>query len=397
MKNGWANLRLKDIAYCNVASLPDDTDPNYQFEYVDIGTVEQGEINFNGELINFKNAPSRARRLGKPGDIIISTVRTYLRAISPIPEYQYPLVFSTGFAVLSPKPNTSGKFLGYAVQSKAFIDQVVTNSVGVSYPSINTNTLLALKTSVPPLPEQERIANYLDRETGRLDTLVAEQENFINLLTLRRKEAVRNLVTGASNPLLTYEDTGVSWLGLKPKEWNLIRTRFLARITTGSGDTQDAVENGDFPFYVRSDNPERSSRYEFDCTAVLTSGDGAGVGKVFHLINGKFMAHQRVYVLTDFRYVLPEYFYHYFSTFFGDVALDGSAKTTVDSVRRWMITEFPVIVPPISMQELIIREINTETTRIDGLIAEAERNIELSKERRAALITAAVTGQIEVD
>jgi type I restriction enzyme S subunit len=176
----------------------------------------------------------------------------------------------------------------------------------------------------------------------------------------------------------------------------VIRTRYLATISTGSGDTQDAKPDGEYPFYVRSDTPLRSSKFEFDGPAVLTAGDGAGVGKVFHLVSGKFMAHQRVYVLHDFGGILPAYFKAFFETFFRDVALDGSAKSTVDSVRRPMIADMPITVPPVEEQRTIIETLEDETSKIDALITKAQAFIDLAKERRSALITAAVTGQIDV-
>ncbi len=131
-----------------------------------------------------------------------------------------------------------------------------------------------------------------------------------------------------------------------PTHWNVVRGRHLAQIRTGSGDTIDAVPEGDYRFYVRSDQPLRSDRWEFDTTAVLTAGDGAGVAKVFHLAAGRFMAHQRVYVLDGFQRVTAEYFFYAFSNLFHLMALDGSAKSTVDSVRRPMIADMPFPVPP---------------------------------------------------
>ena len=95
-----------------------------------------------------------------------------------------------------------------------------------------------------------------------------------------------------------------------------MRGRHLVQIRTGSGDTIDAVPDGEYPFYVRSDQPLRSDRWEFDTTAVLTAGDGAGVAKVFHLATGRFMAHQRVYVLDGFQGVTAKYFYYVFSNLF---------------------------------------------------------------------------------
>lgn len=171
-----------------------------------------------------------------------------------------------------------------------------------------------------------------------------------------------------------------------PASWESIRARHVVRIRTGSGDTVDAEPDGDFPFYVRSDQPLRSSRWEFDTTAVLTAGDGAGVAKIFHLVDGKFMAHQRVYVLDGFKRMTPRFFYYAFSSMFHLMALDGSARSTVDSVRRPMIADMPMPLPSWQEQDTIVRFLDGETAQIDTLIVEQERLIELLRERRTAVL-----------
>ncbi|QGH69574.1 restriction endonuclease subunit S [Pseudactinotalea sp. HY158] len=176
-----------------------------------------------------------------------------------------------------------------------------------------------------------------------------------------------------------------------PAHWRVVRGRHLIKIHTGSGDTVDADEIGEFPFYVRSDSPLRSSGWEFDTTAVLTAGDGAGVAKVFHLVSGKFMAHQRVYVLHDFRGVTPEFFFYAFKSMFHLMALDGSAKSTVDSVRRHMIADMPFGVPPLDEQHAIADYLDQETAQIDALVAKQEEFIGLLRERRSALRDNALT------
>lgn len=182
-----------------------------------------------------------------------------------------------------------------------------------------------------------------------------------------------------------YSGRNTQTFGELPAQWDSIRARHVVRIRTGSGDTVDAEPDGEYPFYVRSDQPLRSTRWEFDTTAVLTAGDGAGVAKVFHLVDGRFMAHQRVYVLDGFKRMTPRFFYYAFSSMFHLMALDGSAKSTVDSVRRHMIADMPLPLPSAEEQESIVRFLDHETAQIDELIAAQERLVELLKERRDAV------------
>jgi len=128
----------------------------------------------------------------------------------------------------------------------------------------------------------------------------------------------------------------------------------LADVTTGDKDTQNKVEDGVYPFFVRSQKVAKINSYSLDCEAILTSGDGVGVGKDYHYINGKFDFHQRVYCIYNFKKdVSGSYLYHYFSTHFNSRVMRLSAKNSVDSVRRDMITKMSITLPEFSEQTKI--------------------------------------------
>ena len=193
-----------------------------------------------------------------------------------------------------------------------------------------------------------------------------------------------------------YKDSGVSWLGSVPEHWDILRSRFVCSIGTGSADTEDKDESGDVPFYVRSQTIERLPVHTHEGEAVLTAGDGAGVGKVYHYHpHGLFAAHQRVYVMQNFKRVTGRYFYYAFSGLFAKVALGGGAKSTVDSLRRPMLTNYYVTVPPKDEQHAIVEHLAASLAKIDASIASQVRMIELLKERRSAIITQAVTKGID--
>lgn len=185
-----------------------------------------------------------------------------------------------------------------------------------------------------------------------------------------------------------YADVSARWLTRLPVNWDLTRVRYVCDVTTGSGDTVDAEPEGKYPFYVRSQQPLASTGYTFDGEAVLTAGDGA-VGEVFHHVTGKFHAHQRVYVLHRFRDVEPRFFFYYFSALFRLMCNDGSARTTVDSVRRWMVTDMPVALPPHAEQRAIADFLDEQTSRIDTLISRQIQLIATLRERRTAVFDSA--------
>ena len=169
----WEAKRLKYSASINDDALPETTLPDFEFKYVDIGGVNAVDGITATEEVVFENAPSRARRKVRHGDTIVSTVRTYLRAIAPIKNPPENLIVSTGFAVVRPR-KVEPAFLAYALRESSFIESVVARSVGVSYPACNASEVGGIAIPLPDPAEQRAIAAFLDRETGRVDRLVAK-------------------------------------------------------------------------------------------------------------------------------------------------------------------------------------------------------------------------------
>ena len=141
-------------------------------------------------------------------------------------------------------------------------------------------------------------------------------------------------------------------------------------ISTGKSNTQDHIEDGAYPFYVRSQIINRSDRYLYDEEAVLTVGDGVGTGKVYHYVNGKYDLHQRVYRMYSFQNnMLGRYFYYYFSNSFYQRVMTMTAKTSVDSVRYEMIADMEILYPSRAEQKKIIKTFSD----IDNLITLHQR------------------------
>ena len=159
----WDFRRLKYTASINDEALTETTDPDYEFVYVDIGSVDAAKGIVATETYRFEDAPSRARRIVRDGDTIVSTVRTYLRAIAPIRDPDDNMIVSTGFAVVRPRKLDSG-YLSYALRSPFFVETVVSRSTGVSYPAINAPEVGNIGVTIPTLDEQRSIAAFLDRE-----------------------------------------------------------------------------------------------------------------------------------------------------------------------------------------------------------------------------------------
>ncbi|SHK06642.1 type I restriction enzyme, S subunit [Geosporobacter subterraneus DSM 17957] len=192
----WRLSKIKYESLINNKTLSESTDDDYEIEYIDISSVTSiGEID-GVQSLNFKDAPSRARRILYKGDTIVSTVRTYLKAIAFIENAQSNLICSTGFAVLTPLSKVVPKYLFYLMRSEKYVNEIVRRSVGVSYPAVNASDIGALECALPDRDEQMYIVEYLDNCTTQINQLVNDIQAQIQKLKEYRQSLISEIVTG---------------------------------------------------------------------------------------------------------------------------------------------------------------------------------------------------------
>lgn len=414
----WQVLPLKRAARLNPDTLSEEMDPEFEFDYVDIGGVTAETGITSTERMRFSGAPSRARRRLAPGDVIISTVRTYLRAVALVGHVDVPLVGSTGFAALRPHPGLDARFLWRALSSSVFIENVVAHSEGIGYPAISPTQLVSLPLIVPPLPEQQAIAAFLDRETARIDALVTKNEFLIEKLTEERASTTTMAVTKGLVPERPMVRSGFAWIGGIPEHWSVERVKHVARLESGhtpSRQHPEYWENCTTPWFTLGDVWQiRDGQAEYVTeTAEKVSALGlansaarllpkgtvmlsrtASVG--FSAIMGVDMATTQDFVnwVCGAR-LLPEYLLYVFRAMKPEFErlVMGSTHQTIymPDVGRMVCP-----VPPIDEQREIVTHIRRANARVDRLVAKTQALIDRLREYRAALITAAVTGQIDV-
>ena len=195
----WKMNRIKFCSTYNDETLSEKEDENMVIDYVDIGSVSLSEGVFRTEQFRFLDAPSRARRITKSGDIIVSTVRTYLKAIAAIK--QDGLIVSTGFCVLRPNGIINNRYMEYFCKSDSFTNTVSANSYGISYPAINATSLVAFQIIVPTEKEQLQIAEFLDDKCYRIDSLIRIKERKIEKLEQYKKSLIYEYITGKKEVL----------------------------------------------------------------------------------------------------------------------------------------------------------------------------------------------------
>lgn len=196
MPEHWELKRIKEVCDINKNTLTEKTPTSYEFDYVDIGSVTYGAREYTKERMTFDTAPSRAKRIVKKGDTIISTVRTYLKAIATIDTEVVDLIVSTGFAVISPRKKIADRYCSYLLTSNCIVDEICALSNGVSYPATNATVIGDLFFLIPPLAEQVSIGAYLDEKTAQMDQIVVAISSQIEKLKDLRKALINDVVTG---------------------------------------------------------------------------------------------------------------------------------------------------------------------------------------------------------
>ena len=413
----WDVARLNTVATCNDEVLVESTPEDYEIEYVEISGVQAGQGIVETATLPFGNAPSRARRVVRNGDVLISTVRTYLRAIAQVKNPPENMIASTGFAVLRPCRINSG-FLGYACQAEGLVNQVIARSVGVSYPAINASELARLPLLLPSAPEQPAIATFLDHETGKIDALVAEQERLIELLKEKRQAVISHAVTKGLDPSVPMKDSGVEWLGEVPAHWDVCPLKLLARIGNGSTPNRDNphywAEDG-FPWLnssvVNQDEVSEAERFvtsialkechlpiiEPPAVLVGITGQGKTRGMAAPLTFTATVNQHLAYIKPDQTKLGVTYLLRVIEAAYEHLRTESEGVgSTKGAITCGQLGAWKVPVPDLAEQSEIVSFLGEELNKLDALMNEGALSIELLRERRTALISAAVTGQIDV-
>ncbi|MCG9910597.1 MAG: restriction endonuclease subunit S [Flavobacteriales bacterium] len=194
----WERMKLKFVSNVNKLSLGEKTNLEFEFTYLDISSVDEGGNQSETiQKIKFKDAPSRARRVVRKGDVIISTVRTYLQSITFFDSEVEDIIVSTGYAVLTPRQKTIlPEFLNFAVRKKEVLDEIMANSTGITYPAITSIKLSNFKISVPSIDEQLEIIKQINTETNRILTVIGRIEREIEIVKELKQSLIAEVVTG---------------------------------------------------------------------------------------------------------------------------------------------------------------------------------------------------------
>lgn len=412
----WEVKRLKYLVSINDDVLSEKTNEDFEIEYVDISSVESNVGITKTETYTFKDAPSRARRLVNDGDIIVSTVRTYLKAIAKIELPKPNLVVSTGFAVLRPRRVLSN-YTGHLFYNENLLGEIISRSVGVSYPAINSSEIGSIPIPLPPSTEQTTIASYLDRKTAEIDALIADKKRLLELYEEEKTTIINQAVTKGIDLNVKMKDSGIEWLGEIPEHWEVKRLKYIAKVQTGrtpkiQSSQIDFFENGNINWFTPADfdgNKELLTSKRLVSVEALEKNEvelfpefsiylvsiGATLGKVSYF-NKEASANQQINIISFNRDKYNSIFgYHYLVGNKEMITLEAD-YTTLPILNQSKTKNLMFVAPPIKEQQSIVCYIETECIRIDAKIAKTQKLIELLTEYRTALISEVVTGKIKV-
>lgn len=384
--------RLRFLAEINTRVLPETTDPGFEFRYIDIGSVGRGHLVVEPETMAFEGAPSRARRVIRAGDCLVSTVRTYLRAVLPVRAELDGAIASTGFAVLTPGPRLEPRYLGWVAQSDPFIEEIVARSTGVSYPAINALELGNLEIPTPSIDRQRAIANFLDRETARIDTLIGKKQELLSLLDERWFAEVRERLASLGTDRVKLRHICIVKRGQSPRPID-DPSYFDDEGTHGWVRIEDASRSD---MYLTTTTQRLSSKGKARSVPVgpgiLLVSIAASVGKP--IITAMDCCYHDGWVgLFDLRAV-PEFVYFalLLPETFGGLGQVGT-QVNINSEIVGNVT-----IPDVShgVQKEFVAQVQHSRSHWQATRSAVVRQIDLLAEHRQALVTAAVTGEFKV-
>jgi type I restriction enzyme S subunit len=370
-------------------------------------------------FIEDSKAEEVSRSTVRRGDVVIGKTGATIGK-SALFDYSDKGVIASSCLKISPDPDAvSPAFLARIIESDGFQKTLLNESGGSTRDTINITPFGNLAAVFPPLAEQLPICRFLVRETAKIDALIAEQQRLIELLQEKRQAVISHAVTKGLNPDAPMKDSGIEWLGQVPKHWEVCRVKTVSSFTTSgprgwservgedgslfvqSGDLTDSMEV-DFAnckrVQVVEDAEVEAARTRLQDGDVVVCVTGAKTGNVAVCtsVPEASYVNQHVCLIRPTASVLPLFLGMVLKSGYGETYFSLAQYGLKQGLSLEDVREARVILPPLEEQRTITQTLVDLATRSRSLVAEAERAIALLQERRSALISAAVTGQIDV-
>lgn len=420
----WEIKRLKHCTFVRLSNVDKHTvegeQPVFLCNYLDV--YKNDKIDHSIDFMRATASNEQIKRLRLlMNDVIItkdSESPSDIGVPSIVSESIKDLVCGYHLALLRPV-SVNGNFLKYFLEGYFCRACFMITANGLTRYALGRDEIASQVISLPPVLEQESVAAFLDRETVRIDTLIGKQEHLIRLLTEKRQAVISHAVTKGLDPNVPMKSSGIEWLGEVPEHWEVKRLRLIATVQTGVAKGKDNTGQQTITMpYLRVANVQDGyldlddistieipasdlRRYSLFAGDVLMNegGDYDKLGRG-HIWNGEIVPciHQNHVFAVRPTGVSSKWLNTITGSDYAQFYFMSRSKqsTNLASISSTNIMELPVVIPPSKEQQCIFNYLEHETAKIDKLIEKAKQSIELMKERRSALISAAVTGKIDV-
>ena len=331
--------------------------------YISATDFSFGDVNFaTCKRLPIERAKLFKKGIAKNGDVLFAHNATVGPVAILKTDLDFVILSTTATYYRCEATYLNNHYLKNYFESDFFVQQYFGIMSQSTRNQVPITTQRKLNIAVPNIQEQTKIASFLSAVDEKISQLTQKHE----LLSQYKQGMMQKLF---SQQLRFKADDGSEF-----GEWENSYIGNECKITTGNKDTQNKVDDGLYPFFVRSQTVEKINSYSMDCEAILTSGDGVGVGKNYHYMNGKFDFHQRVYCLYEFsERLIGRYLYIYFSNYFYDRVKRLSAKNSVDSVRMDMISKMEIKLPCLEEQTKIANFLSAIDQKIEVVAQQIEQ------------------------
>lgn len=415
---GWTSDRLKDVAAINVASLPANTDPDYEFDYLEISNVDYyGVIDPTAiERLRYEDAPSRARRHVRKNSTVISSVRPNLQAVAFLPDGRDHFVCSTGFNVVqSHEMKLFPKFAYYVLISEASRQYFEATAKGVGYPAVDDKDFNSVSVPLPPLPEQERIAAYLDASCAAIDAAVTAKRRQLQTLDGLRQALIESAVTLGIQPKPTLRRVNEDWMTEIPAHWEVCRIkRVVSRVDYGISERTEQegrfsvlkmghIQSGEIDFSDLDYVDEVSEDLLLERGDLLynrtNSPDQVGKAAVFRRSKEDQITFASYLVRLRVNHRADPYFLNYllncngFLTYARKLAIPSVQQSNLNSTRYCRMF---IPLPPLREQRTIAASLDEKMEELRQIAESIQKQIDTLIAYRKSLIHECVTGQRRV-
>jgi len=388
-----------------------------------VADFDRNSFTVKGELPTLRKVPE-AQRLSRqvnPGDLLIEkSGGGEQTTVGVVVQYQggQPVICSNFVAVVKPKKGVFPRWLCYTnahLYSVGVNVRSIKQTTGIQ--NIDSDQYFSERVAVPPESERQAISAHLDRETARIDALIEKKTRFIELLREKRQALITHAVTKGLDPSAKMKDSGVEWLGEVPEHWAVCKLSFRYSVELGKMLDEKRITSTSLMPYLRNQDvqwdavnaedlpemdihPEELSRYTVRAGDLLVC-EGGDVGRAAiwrgeNEVIGYQKALHRLRPRDATADTTEFFFFALMAAKTRGVFEESDSKATIAHLPAEKFRQYRFAFPPAHEQLEIAGHIRTHAQRLDKVQLETERSIALLKERRSALITAAVTGQIDL-